>query len=157
MYKIELTRLIISPTERTLRIMILWIQSWIWRINDRVVRSMLLEYLYSFNRNKCKYFHLTLVKYFQHRITLSTNLSCKSDTYFIRGESYSYWDLGYKQIPIEDHHSGRHSPEGSLIIYNSETCNSNSDTIDYLEYAPAMLKFFGINPPEYMLEPQFSF
>ena len=90
-------------------------------------------------------------------ITLSTNLSCKSDTYFIRGEGYSYRDLGYKQIPIEDHHSGKHSPEGCLIIYNSDTSNATSDTIDYLEYAPAILKFLGINPPEYMLEPQFSF
>lgn len=89
-------------------------------------------------------------------ITLSTNLNSNSDRFFIKGESFSHGELGYEQIPIEDHHSGKHSPEGSLIVYNSQTSSTTQDTVDYLEYTPAMLKFFGLDTPDYMLEPQFT-
>ncbi|MBE9047132.1 hypothetical protein IQ255_22485 [Pleurocapsales cyanobacterium LEGE 10410] len=88
-------------------------------------------------------------------ITLSTNLNPNSDRFSIKGETFSHGELGYEQIPIEDHHSGRHSPEGSLIVYNSTTSSTTQDTVNYLEYAPAMLKFFGLDTPNYMLEPQF--
>lgn len=75
----------------------------------------------------------------------------------LRNLQFTY-DLGFRQILVEDHHSGRHYPEGSLIIYNSKSSSKNQaqDTIDYLEYAPAMLKFFGLNRPNYMPEPQFT-
>lgn len=89
-------------------------------------------------------------------ITLSTNLSSNADQFFIKGNAFRHNDLGFRQVPIEDHHSGRHYPEGSLIVYNSQTSNTTSDTVDYLEYAPAMLKFFGLNTPSYMPEPQFT-
>lgn len=91
-------------------------------------------------------------------LTLSTSLSPETEQFFIRGQSFSHHDLGFRQILVEDHHSGRHYPEGSLIVYNSKSSSNNQaqDTIDYLEYAPAMLKFFGLNRPSYMPEPQFT-
>ncbi|WP_019507124.1 hypothetical protein [Pleurocapsa sp. PCC 7319] len=89
-------------------------------------------------------------------ITLSTNLSSRTDQFLIKGQRFSHNDLGFRQVLIEDHHSGRHCPEGSLIVYNSKTSSTTQDTVDYLEYAPAMLKFFGLDTPSYMLEPQFT-
>ncbi|MGL5075913.1 MAG: hypothetical protein ACRDBG_08725 [Waterburya sp.] len=92
----------------------------------------------------------------QEVITLSTNLSGSAEQFWIKGKCFSHSDLGFKQIRVEDHHSGRHCPEGSLIVYNSPTSSKTKDTVDYLEYAPAMLKFFGIAQPSYMLKPQFT-
>lgn len=89
-------------------------------------------------------------------ITLSTNLGYDCNEFFIKGKSYSYDELGYKQIPIEDHHSGRHCPLGSLIVFNSQTSSSNTERIDYLEFAPALLKYFALEPLNYMIEPQFT-
>ncbi|MDJ0532446.1 MAG: hypothetical protein QNJ70_08110 [Xenococcaceae cyanobacterium MO_207.B15] len=92
----------------------------------------------------------------QKVITLSTNLYLNTDRFFIKGKSFSHDDLGFRKIYIEDHHSGRHCPEGSLIIYNSRTSSSTNNIVDYLEYAPAMLKFFGLDTPSYMIEPRFT-
>lgn len=92
----------------------------------------------------------------QNTITISTNLSASEDRFFIKEKSYSYDDLGYEQLLIEAHHTARHCPEGTLIIYNSETSNTSENTVDYLEYAPAMLKFFDLETPEYMSEPRFT-
>jgi hypothetical protein len=89
-------------------------------------------------------------------ITLSTNLNDSTDQFWIKGNCFSHVDLGFRQIRVEDHHSGRHCPEGSLIVYNSPTSSKTKDTVDYLEYAPAMLKFFGIAQPDYLLKPQFT-
>jgi hypothetical protein len=44
-----------------------------------------------------------------------------------------------------------------LIIYNSKTAKVNKPTVNYLEYAPAMLKHFGIELPAFMTEPSFNF
>ena len=90
-------------------------------------------------------------------ITISTNLDDKSDKFFIRGKSYSYQDLGYKQLLIDAHHSARHCPEGILIIYNSETSEASQDTVNYLDYVPAMFEFFGLETANYMMsEPKFK-
>lgn len=89
-------------------------------------------------------------------ITLSTNLGANTDQFWIKGKCFSHDDLGFKQIKIEDHHSGRHCPNGSLIVYNSQTSSKIEDSVNYLEYASAMLKFFGIDKPDYMLEPHFT-
>lgn len=92
----------------------------------------------------------------QKVVTLSTNLSAKTEQFWIREQSFSHQDLGFRQIRIHEHHSGRHYPEGSLIVYNSKTSSSTQDKVNYLEFAPAMLKFFGLNTPSYMLEPHFT-
>ncbi len=92
----------------------------------------------------------------QKVITIKSQLDSNTDQFFIKDKSFSHDDLGFRKIYIEDHHSGRHCPEGSLIIYNSRTSSATNNTVDYLEYAPAMLKFFGLDTPSYMLEAQFK-
>ena len=92
----------------------------------------------------------------QKIMTISTNLNADSENFSIRGENFSHDELGYQQVPIDEHHAARHCPEGTLIVYNSKTSHADTDTVDYLEYAPAMLKFFGLETPEYMLKPQFT-
>ena len=89
-------------------------------------------------------------------MTITASLTYGKEQFFIRGKSYGVKDLGFKRIAIEDHKSGKHSSEGTLIVYNSPTSSSSSDTIDYLEYAPAMLKYFGLETPEYTIEPQLT-
>ena len=89
-------------------------------------------------------------------ITLTTALNRKANKFYIGDRSFSHDELGFRQLIVEDHHSGSHYPEGSLIIYNSQTSNTTSDSVNYLEYAPAMLKFFGLDMPSYALEPQFT-
>ena len=89
-------------------------------------------------------------------ITLAIGLNKKANDFAIGDKSFSHQDLGFRKLMVEDHHSGKHCPEGSLIIYNSDTSSASQDTVDYLEYAPAILKFFGLDAPEYMKEPQFT-
>jgi len=89
-------------------------------------------------------------------VTLATGLNKKADDFAIGDRHFSHQDLGFRRLMIEDHSSGKHCPEGSLIIYNSQTSTTTQDTVNYLEYAPAMLKYFGLDTPSYMLEPQFT-
>lgn len=92
----------------------------------------------------------------QKIVTINTQLSSNAEQFVIKDKSFSYDDLGFQRIYIEDHHSGMHCSEGSLIIYNSKTSSFTNNTVNYLEYAPAMLKFFGLDIPKYMLETQFT-
>ena len=95
----------------------------------------------------------------QETVTISTYLdsdAANSGYFGVKGQSYSYDELGYEQIPIDEHHAARHCPEGTLIVYNSETSHADTDTVNYLEYAPAMLEFFGLEASDYMLKPQFK-
>ena len=92
----------------------------------------------------------------QKVVTLSTNLDSDLDKFYVGDRSFSYDELGFSQIVIESHHTARHTPEGTLIIYNSDTSSAESSTVDYLEYAPAMLEFFGLEIPDYMVKPKFA-
>jgi hypothetical protein len=92
----------------------------------------------------------------QDVITLTIVLDPHADYYIANGTKFTYSDLGFIKFKIEDHHSGCHCPEGSLIIFNSKTSMSEGSTIDYLEYAPALLKHFDIAQGDYMLKPTFS-
>lgn len=58
-------------------------------------------------------------------------------------------------LEVKDHHSGCHCPEGSLILYNRPTAKGKQPSVDYLEYAPAMLAHFGVPRPATMLELSF--
>ncbi|BAY25574.1 hypothetical protein NIES2100_53800 [Calothrix sp. NIES-2100] len=89
-------------------------------------------------------------------ITLTTYLEPNATFYAIQGQYFTYSQLGFVKFNVEDHHSGCHCPEGSLIIFNSKTSSASSTTVDYLEYAPAMLNYFGVQKSEYMREPGFS-
>lgn len=90
-------------------------------------------------------------------LTLSVQLDPNAPYFGIRGKRYQSEELGFERFEIDDHHSGCHCPEGSLIIYNSKTSTKRSDQVNYLEYAPAILKHFGIERPAYMMEPSFQF
>ncbi|QSV71533.1 MAG: hypothetical protein HEQ20_13210 [Aphanizomenon flos-aquae KM1D3_PB] len=89
-------------------------------------------------------------------ITLTVNLDSNSELYRVRDNSFKFSELGFVKFKIEDHHSGCHCPEGSLIIFNSKTASAKSEKINYLEYTPAILNYFGVKKPEYMLEPSFT-
>ncbi|MBD2353374.1 hypothetical protein H6G41_01840 [Tolypothrix sp. FACHB-123] len=89
-------------------------------------------------------------------ITLTTYLEHNATLYGVKGQHFTYSQLGFVKFNIEDHHSGCHYPKGSLIIFNSKTSSANSTTINYLEYAPAILNYFGVQRPEYMIEPSFK-
>ena len=90
------------------------------------------------------------------RVTLTTSPDTKGESDVkLRGRSYKHEQLGFRRFPVEDHHSGHHDPSGSLLIYNSRSARSGSAQINYLEFAPAMLNHFGIEPGAYMRCPTF--
>ncbi|MCC0175593.1 hypothetical protein I4641_01180 [Waterburya agarophytonicola K14] len=89
-------------------------------------------------------------------ITLATGLNKEADEFFIGDRGFNHQELGFRKLIVEDHHSGKHCPEGSLVVYNSTTSHTTNETVNYLEYAPAILEFFGIDKPSYMRTPQFT-
>jgi hypothetical protein len=93
----------------------------------------------------------------QEMVTLSVTLNGHVTEYVIQGRSLQCSDLGVTRFEIDDHHSGCHCPEGSLIIYNSRSTKAAQPSVDYLEYAPALLSHFGIPAAPYMSTPSFSF
>lgn len=98
-----------------------------------------------------------LVDQNRETVTLSVWINGSVTEYVIRGRTVQYADLGFVRFEIDDHHSGCHCPEGSLIVYNSRTAKATRSSVDYLEYAPALLSHFGIPPRPYMMTPSFSF
>jgi hypothetical protein len=73
----------------------------------------------------------------------------------IDGHSFHWTALGLDRHAIDDHHCGRHVPEGSLVVYNSSTSSKRTDEVDYLEFAPSVLNCLGVEPPRYMRVPSF--
>jgi|GEM_PF-3515767 len=92
----------------------------------------------------------------EHVLTISVLLDSNRPDYEARGKVLSYSELGFVRFEVDDHHSGCHCPDGSLIIYNSKTSHASKESINYLEYAPALLKHFGLPANQYMVEPSFS-
>ena len=90
-------------------------------------------------------------------LTVSVMPDPNVPAYVVRGKSYQAEELGFERFEIDDHHSGCHTPEGSLIIYNSKTSKAKTEQVNYLEYAPALLEHFGIARRDYMAEPSFQF
>ena len=66
--------------------------------------------------------------------------------------------LGLVSVDIDDHGAGRHHPDGVLIVNTGQAPPADRDRfrIDYLEFAPAVLEFFGAPRPPYMIEPRFE-
>jgi hypothetical protein len=89
-------------------------------------------------------------------LTFTVLLDDDKEFYSIKGEQFSAKELGFVRFEVDDHHSGCHYPDGSLVIFNSKTASSQSSTVNYLEYAPAILAHFDISKPDYMLDPTFS-
>lgn len=90
-------------------------------------------------------------------VTISALLDPGAAEFRIGGQARGHKELGFVRLEVDDHHSGCHCPEGSLLVYNSRTSRAERPSINYLEYAPALLRHFGIERAEYMLEPSFSF
>ena len=90
-------------------------------------------------------------------VTISAWLDPTADEFRIGDKRYAHKDLGFVRLDVDDHHSGCHCPEGTLIIHNSKTARVDKPSVDYLEYAPALLRHFGIPQPSYMRAPTFSF
>jgi hypothetical protein len=89
-------------------------------------------------------------------LTLTVTIDNTKDFYYIGDLKFTAKELGFVKFNVEDHHSGCHSPEGSLIIFNSKTAKSNSSNVNYLEYAPAILQHFEIPVADYMIQPSFQ-
>lgn len=89
-------------------------------------------------------------------LTFTVSIDTNTDVYEVKGTQLSAKELGFVKFEVDDHHSGCHYPDGSLIVFNSKTANSHSDTVSYLEYAPAILAHFNITKPDYMLTPTFQ-
>ena len=67
--------------------------------------------------------------------------------------------LGLVSVDTKDNYgTGRHHPNGILVIDNGHAPAEHQDrsSADYLEYAPAVLEFFGAPRPGYMIEPSFA-
>jgi hypothetical protein len=67
--------------------------------------------------------------------------------------------LGYLVHEDEVACTAQHVPQGSLITYSPHdhsSVDSARKDVSALEFAPAVLRHFGIDPPEYMRAPSFS-
>jgi hypothetical protein len=89
-------------------------------------------------------------------LTFTALLDDSKESYSINGTEFSAKELGFIRFEVDDHHSGCHYPDGSLIVFNSKTAKSELSTVNYLEYAPAILAHFNIDRPDYMVEPTFQ-
>ena len=85
-------------------------------------------------------------------LTLSVHIT--QDTLEVLGNRKTISELGVKAEAISDHHSGKHHPDGTLIIHPRGS--TAKERVTYLEFAPAVLDFFGVRRPEYMLNPSFK-
>ena len=90
-------------------------------------------------------------------ITISVLLDAAAESYSIGERTLQYSDLGFTRFDVDDHHSGCHCPEGTLIVYNSTKAKAARSSVNYLEYAPALLEHFGVSAAPYMMKPSFSF
>ena len=85
-------------------------------------------------------------------LTLSVRIA--KDAFEVLGKRKTISELGVKAEAISDHHSGKHHPDGTLII--NPRGSTAKERVTYLEFAPAVLDFFGVRRPEYMLNPSFK-
>jgi hypothetical protein len=81
-----------------------------------------------------------------NKITTSVSVDAgAAATVVINGRQVPVSDLGIIVFDIDDHHSGRHHPIGSILVSNDTTGHFTpwQGRIDYLSYAPAVRRFFG--------------
>lgn len=98
----------------------------------------------------------TITSLNQNMVTLSLWANPKEEEFPVLKQRLHYSDLGLRPIVVDDHHSGKHHPDGMLIVYNSPTSRSSQNVVDYLEFAPAVLTFFGVPRSPHMKAPTFS-
>jgi hypothetical protein len=88
-------------------------------------------------------------------LTIQVKLDPHEERFYIAGRAYTATQLGFVEFSIDDHHAGDHCKQGSLIVFNSSSATAKCDTVDYLEYAPAVLEYLGVGRQPYMVEPSF--
>lgn len=75
----------------------------------------------------------------------------------IEGEVLSFAELGmgYHEHQDDVGSSGRHTPFGSLLVYDPDkpTADRSRARISSLDFAPALLHMYGLRPPAYMNAP----
>jgi len=82
----------------------------------------------------------------KNKLTLSTVIEpSQSKELRIGKDNYTFKDLGFTSFKIEDHHSGKHHPMGSILLFNDHKNVFDSwagKQINYLEYAPKIKEVF---------------
>jgi hypothetical protein len=79
------------------------------------------------------------------KLTLTIKVTQRVRTLQINNSSVPLGDFGFIELEIDDHHSGRHHPEGVLAIWNDKRDSlfpsaSTPPSFSYLKYAPEMLR-----------------
>jgi hypothetical protein len=85
------------------------------------------------------------------------NLHGRPDAAAVAGEPRSLDSLGLEAVEIEDRSgtTAYHVPEGVLAVYDPARSagTGGRPEISVLEVAPALLRRFGVEPPDYMVQP----
>lgn len=88
------------------------------------------------------------------KLTLTVKVKNRVDSLRVRGAQVPIGDFGFAELEIDDHHSGRHQPQGVLAIWNDRLdklfpTKSTPASFSYLQYAPEMRRYIGVmNPVE---------
>ncbi len=85
------------------------------------------------------------VEVVENKLTLTASISSDiKDKVMLGDRQFSPRELGFVEFEVDDHHSGCHSPAGTLLAVNDRCglfSKYNGQQMDYLEYAPALLNF----------------
>jgi hypothetical protein len=85
------------------------------------------------------------------------NLHNQADAVCVAGEPRSLDSLGLQAVEIEDRSgtTAYHVPDGVLAVYDPTrpVHTSQRPEVSVLEVAPTLLRRFGIQPPDYMVQP----
>ena len=82
------------------------------------------------------------------KVTLSVKVQNRVESLWVRGAQVAIAEFGFVELEIDDHHSGRHQPQGILAIWNDRfdtlfSSKSTPPSFSYLQYAPEMRRYVG--------------
>jgi hypothetical protein len=80
-------------------------------------------------------------------VTLTVDLLDQQGRVEYDGQPVKLKQLGGKLLIVDNHHSGKHWPEGSLLVFNDLTdslfsSDRFSESFSYLEFAPELRRYF---------------
>lgn len=85
------------------------------------------------------------VEVVENKLTLTASISSDFDASVGIGDRrFSPRELGFLEFEVDDHHSGCHSPAGTLLAVNDRHgvfSRWNGQQMDYLEFAPSVMNF----------------
>ncbi|MEQ1519033.1 MAG: hypothetical protein ABL931_21345, partial [Usitatibacteraceae bacterium] len=91
------------------------------------------------------------------KLTLTLKVKRRVGSLRVAGAQIAIGEFGLVQLEVDDHHSGRHQPQGVLAIWNDQSdllfpTQSTPPSFSYLQYAPEMRRYLGLeagvtNPP----------